>query len=32
VEHGQPLRVDPAEVIAEARKSARELAMRARLI
>jgi 5-methylthioadenosine/S-adenosylhomocysteine deaminase len=32
VEHGQPLRVDPAEVIAEARKAARELAIRARLI
>jgi 5-methylthioadenosine/S-adenosylhomocysteine deaminase len=32
VEHGQPLRVDPAEVIAEARTAARELAMRARLI
>jgi len=32
VEHGRPLRVDPAEVIAEARKAARELALRARLI
>jgi 5-methylthioadenosine/S-adenosylhomocysteine deaminase len=32
VEHGRPLRVDPAEVIAEARKAARDLALRARLI
>jgi 5-methylthioadenosine/S-adenosylhomocysteine deaminase len=32
VENSRPLRVDPGEVIAEARTAARDLAMRARLI